>query len=201
MRRWGMVIDIERCVGCYACTLACKVENGSPPGVWFAPVYEKEVGSYPTTKRLFLPTLCFHCENPPCMKACPTKAIRKREDGIVLVDQNKCCGSRACVAACPYGALSFVGEIKGAFGEELNPWEQVAYAKNGVGTAQKCTFCAHRVDQENYEPACVQTCPTRCRIFGDLNDPQSEVSKLIRERSGVQARPEAGTNPSVFYLR
>lgn len=202
MPRWGMVIDLARCVGCYACTMACKVENGTPPGVWYAPVYEKEVGSYPTAKRLFLPTLCFHCKNPPCMKACPTGAISKREDGIVLVDANKCCGSRACVAACPYGALSFVRETEGEYGAELTPWEQAMSQKNnGVGTVQKCTFCAHRIDQGNHEPACVQTCPTRCRIFGDLDDPGSEPSKLIRERSGVQARPEAGTNPSVYYLR
>lgn len=202
MPRWGMVIDIARCVGCYACTVACKVENGTPPGVWYAPVYEKEVGSYPTAKRLFLPTLCYHCKNPPCMKACPTRAISKREDGVVLVDPNKCCGSRACVAACPYGALTFVEEIKGEFGAELTPWEQARYPQNdGVGTVQKCTFCAHRIDQGNLEPACVQTCPTRCRIFGDLEDPGSEVSKLIREHNGTQARPEAGTDPSVFYLR
>jgi molybdopterin-containing oxidoreductase family iron-sulfur binding subunit len=135
------------------------------------------------------------------MKACPTKAIQKREDGIVLVDPNKCCGSRACVAACPYGALTFVEEVKGEFGEELTPWERARYPQDGVGAVHKCTLCAHRIDQGNHEPACVQTCPTHCRIFGDLEDPGSEVSKLIRERNGVQPRPEAGTDPSVFYLR
>lgn len=202
MPRWGMVIDLARCVGCYACTMACKVENGTPPGVWYAPVYEKEMGTYPAVKRMFLPTLCNHCNDPPCMKACPTGAIQKREDGIVLVDQGKCCGSRACVSACPYGALSFVEEVKGEFGEELTPFEQALYKQNHVaGTVQKCTFCAHRIDQRVYEPACVQTCPTNCRIFGDLDDPHSEVSKLIRERNGSQPRPEAGTEPSVYYVR
>lgn len=202
MPRWGMVLDLSRCVGCYACTVACKVENGTPPGVWFAPVYEKEIGTYPAVKRIFVPALCNHCKEAPCMKACPTGAIHKRKDGIVLVDQEKCCGSRACVAACPYGALSFVEKISGEFGDELTPLEQALYSKSHqAGTVQKCTFCAHRIDQGNYEPACVQTCPTHCRIFGDLDDPHSEVSALIRGRSGSQPRPEAGTDPSVYYLR
>jgi molybdopterin-containing oxidoreductase family iron-sulfur binding subunit len=195
-----MVIDLDRCVGCYACSVACKAENGTPPGVWYAPVYEKEVGTYPTVKRVFLPTLCFHCKEPLCMKACPTGAITKRADGIVLIDQEKCCGSRACVAACPYGAITYVEKQEGAFGEELTPFEK-SFANHREGTAQKCTFCAHRIDQGNYEPACVQTCPTRCRIFGDLDDPNSEVSRVIRERDGAQPRPEAGTDPSVYYAR
>jgi len=200
MPRWGMIIDLDRCVGCYACSVACKAENGTPPGVWYAPVYEKEVGTYPTFKRVFLPTLCFHCKEPLCMKACPTAAISKRADGIVLVDQEKCCGSRACVAACPYGALTYVEKQEGAFGKELTPFEK-AFGNHREGTAQKCTFCVHRIDQGNYEPACVQTCPTRCRIFGDLYDPNSEVSRVIRERDGAQPRPETGTDPSVYYAR
>ncbi len=200
MTRWGMVLDLARCVGCYACSVACKVENGTPPGVWFAPVYEKEVGKYPQVKRMFLPTLCFHCKDAPCLKACPTGAINKRPDGIVLVDQETCCGSRACIAACPYGALNFVEDRAGEFGPERLPVEEAIYNKAPVGTVQKCTFCAHRIDQGNYEPACVQTCPTKCRIFGDLDDPTSEVSRLIRNGNGLQARPEAGTDPSVYYL-
>jgi|SRR3990170_679701 len=200
MTRWGMVLDLQRCVGCYACSVACKTENGTPEGVWYAPVYEKEVGKYPAAKRQFIPSLCMHCDDAPCMKACPTGAINKRDDGIVLVDQEKCCGTRACVAACPYGALSFVEDVKGAFGQELIQLEKKFY-KSVVGTVQKCTFCAHRIDQGVYEPACVEVCPTTARIFGDLDDPYSDVSKLIRQRNGVQPRPEAGTDPSVFYLR
>jgi molybdopterin-containing oxidoreductase family iron-sulfur binding subunit len=202
MTRWGMAIDLQACVGCYACTVACKVENGTPPGVWLSPVYERESGRFPNVKRLFLPTLCNHCADPPCLKACPSAAIARREDGIVLVDQRKCCGSRACVAACPYGAMHFVKRVHGEFGEELTHFEQLLYQQqNTTGTVQKCTFCVHRIDQGVYEPACVQTCPTRARIFGDLDDPRSEVSSVIRRRNGTQPRPEAGTDPSVFYFR
>ena len=200
MTRWGMALDLERCVGCYACSVACKMENGTPDGVWFAPVYEKEVGHYPATKREFIPALCMHCEDAPCMKACPTGAIQKRDDGIVLVDPDKCCGTRACVAACPYGALSYVDKVEGAFGPELIQLEKKS-SRFVAGIVQKCTFCSHRIDQGVYEPACVEVCPTKARIFGDLDDPQSEVSNVIRSRNGVQPRPEAGTDPSVFYLR
>ena len=200
MKRWGMVIDLARCVGCYACTVACKEENGTAAGVWWAPVYEKEVGTYPTGKRMFLPTLCCHCKDAPCLKACPTGAITKREDGIVLIDEDTCCGTRACVAACPYGAITFVERAQGEFGKELTPHEK-ATMKMKSGVAQKCTFNVHRIDEANYEPACVQTCPTKCRIFGDLNDPESEVSTLIRNRNGQQPRAELGTDPSVWYLR
>ena len=195
-----MIIDLARCVGCDACTIACKTENATPPGIYYAPVYRKEVGKFPQAKVMFLPTLCMHCVDAPCMKACPTGAISKREkDGIVLVDQDKCCGSKACIAACPYGALNFYEEEKGHYGEELTPPEEQGFKRYTPGTAQKCTFCVHRVDK-GLEPACVTTCPTHCRIFGDLDDPQSQVSQLMRERNSIALRPDAGTNPSVRYL-
>ncbi|HZP95263.1 MAG TPA: 4Fe-4S dicluster domain-containing protein [Candidatus Limnocylindria bacterium] len=199
MPRWGMVIDLARCVGCYACTVACKEENGTPANVWFAPVYEREVGTYPTAKRQFLPTLCMHCEDAPCLKACPTGAIAKRDDGIVLIDQDKCCGTRACVAACPYGAITFVDKIETEF-DKPTAFED-ATARIRPGTSQKCNFGAHRIDKGIFEPACVQSCPTNCRIFGDLDDAESEVSQLIRTRNGKPPREEAGTGPSVFYLK
>jgi molybdopterin-containing oxidoreductase family iron-sulfur binding subunit len=132
-----MVIDQNRCVGCYACTIACKIENGTPRGIWYAPVYEKEIGHYPVTKRVFLPTLCNHCEDAPCMQACPTEAISRRPDGIIAVNEDKCCGSRACVAACPYGAMHFYDEPGGEFGEELTPLERLFQDKFQRGTAQK----------------------------------------------------------------
>jgi molybdopterin-containing oxidoreductase family iron-sulfur binding subunit len=200
MTRWGMVIDQNRCVGCYACTVACKVENATPKGIWYAPVYEKEVGHYPIAKRVFLPTLCNHCEDAPCLQACPTQAISRRPDGIVLVDEDKCCGSRACVAACPYGAMHFFEEAGGEFGEELTPLEQLFAGKYQKGTVQKCTFCAHRIDAGVPVPACVEACPTSCRIFGDLEDPDSNISHYIRRKNAHQPNPDAGTNPSVWYV-
>jgi molybdopterin-containing oxidoreductase family iron-sulfur binding subunit len=195
-----MIIDLARCVGCDACTVACQTENGTPPGIHYAPVYRKEVGKFPQAKVVFLPTLCMHCADAPCMKACPTGAISKREkDGIVLVDQDQCCGSKACIIACPYGALHFYEEKAGHYGQDLTAPEQLGLEKFTPGTVQKCTFCVHRVDK-GLEPACVITCPTHCRIFGDLDDPESEVSRLSRERNVVSLRPDAGTNPSVRYL-
>lgn len=200
MPHWGMVIDLDRCIGCYACTVACHVENGSPPGIWYAPVYEREIGVFPHVKRLFLPTLCMHCEDPACMKACPSKAISRRADGIVLVDQDVCCGTRACVAACPYGAMHYYEEGEGDFGRELTPFEQLVHGKFQAGTVQKCTFCVHRIDQGILTPACVESCPTACRVFGDLDDPSSAPSKLISNHNGFALRPEAGTSPSVRYV-
>ena len=200
MTRLGMVIDLNLCVGCYACTLACKVENKTPPGIWYAPVFDKEIGQYPNTKRLFIPALCNQCEDAPCLKACPTGAISKREDGIVLVDENKCCGTRACVTACPYGAMHFYEDKGGEYGNQFVPLDALTREKYTSGTAQKCTFCAHRVD-EGLEPACVEACPTNCRIFGDLDDPHSAPSKLIRQRNAQQPRQEADTDTAVSYLR
>ena len=201
MPRWGMVIDLDLCVGCDACTMACKAENGTPPGIWYAPVYEKEVGRYPNVKRMFIPTLCNHCEDAPCLNACPTGAIFKREDGIVMVNDEVCCGSQACVAACPYGAMHFLETEESEFGGELTPLEKMNFAQWETGTVQKCTFCAHRIDQGVYEPACVETCPAKCRFFGDLDDPQSEVSQRVRNKNAQQPREEYGTKPSVYYLR
>ncbi len=200
MTRLGMVIDLNLCVGCYACTLACKVENKTPPGIWYAPVFDQEIGQYPNTKRLFIPALCNQCEDAPCLKACPTGAISKREDGIVLVDENKCCGTRACVTACPYGAMHFYEDKGGEYGDQEIPLDALTREKYTSGTAQKCTFCAHRVD-EGLEPACVEACPTNCRIFGDLDDPHSAPSRLIRQRNAQQPRPEADTNTAVSYVR
>ncbi|MDP6085832.1 MAG: 4Fe-4S dicluster domain-containing protein [Nitrospinota bacterium] len=201
MPRWGMVIDLTRCVGCYACSMACKVENGTPPGVWYSPVYEKETGTYPTVNRMFIPTLCNHCRDAPCAKACPTGALQQRGDGIVEVDSDRCCGSRACMNACPYGALHFYENGRDDFVQGSTPFGDRAYAGLTEGTVMKCTFCSHRIDQRNLTPACVQTCPTECRHFGDLDDPESNVSRLIREKNGSPLRPEAETDACVFYLR
>lgn len=200
--RLGMVIDLKRCVGCNACTLACKQENGTPPGVHFARVITREVGTYPNAKRTFLPVLCNHCQDAPCERVCPTGATHIRPDGIVMVDQKKCIGCRACAVACPYLNRHFIAEgllQSGYGGGVLSPFEQVKFAGFEEGTNTKCTLCVHRVDQ-GLEPACVITCPTECRIFGDLDEEDGKLQRLIRERSGSTLLPECHTAPSVYYL-
>jgi len=211
--RWGMVIDLAKCIGCDACSVACKVENKSPGKIWYAPVYKIEVGKFPNTRRVFIPMLCMHCDDPPCMKACPSKAIYKRPDGIVAIDEGKCCGSRVCVTACPYGAMHFFDDDDRTTGSAgPTEFDIMANEKFKLYTAQKCTFCSHRIDyglENNLKPgidreatpACVITCPTECRIFGDLDDPESQPSKLLKQRNYFVLRPEAATKPNVIYLR
>lgn len=195
----GLVIDLKRCVGCYGCVVACKAENATPPGVFWGRVLEEEVGKFPASKRVFLPVLCNHCKEPACRDACPTGATRKREDGIVVIDQNRCIGCRSCMMACPYGARSYMGKVKTYFENGPTPFEKQGYERHQVGTVQKCDLCLHRVEQ-GLEPACVITCPAKARTFGDLDDPNSEVSRLLRARMWRQLKPEMGTDPSVYYL-
>jgi Fe-S-cluster-containing dehydrogenase component len=199
--RLGIVIDTKRCMGCNSCTVICKQKNGTPPGVFFTKVFTQEVGTYPSAKIKYQPMLCMHCDEPPCVDACPTGASYKREDGIVLVDQDKCIGCRSCIIACPYCARYFdFGKANGYYPEKgLTEFEK-SHQEGGVrGTVSKCTLCADMVDAGE-APACVQVCPTQARIFGDLDDPNSEISRLIAARGGYQLHPDLGTNPSVFYL-
>jgi molybdopterin-containing oxidoreductase family iron-sulfur binding subunit len=141
-----------------------------------------------------------HCQNAPCLEVCPTGATSKRPDGIVAVGYDQCMGCRYCETACPYGARTFVEEIKGYYPEfGLTPYEQVMFQGHQEGVVEKCDFCAERV-AKGEEPACVATCPSYARHFGDLDDPNSEVSRLIAERRGYQLLPELGTDPSVYYL-
>jgi tetrathionate reductase subunit B len=163
-KRLGMVIDLERCIGCHACTAACKAENHVPLGVFRDWVEEHVLGEYPHATPYFLPKLCNQCTDPGCLRACPTGAIFMRSDGIVDINHDICIGCRACNQACPYGA-TFMDPVR--------------------GTADKCNFCAHRVDQE-LRPACVDVCPTQCRIFGDLND---------EDRPAFTGRPIAAARP------
>ena len=198
--RYGMVIDLKRCVGCYGCQLSCKAEHGTPPGVFFARVVKREFGTFPNTRLIFLPLLCFHCGAAPCVDVCPTGASHYREGGVVDVDADLCVGCRACMQACPYGARSY-NEAQRAYypGQGLTPYEQARYAEANAGIVMKCDFCVDRV-RAGLEPACVANCASRARTFGDLDDPTSEVSQLIRLRGGEQLQPEQGTNPSVYYL-
>ncbi len=199
MARYGMVIDLKRCIGCHACTVACKAENSTKPGIFWNKVYDEESGEYPSVRRIFIPRLCMHCENAPCIEACPTGASYRREDGIVLIDYDKCVGCKYCIEACPYGARYFSKEKAGYFGAGLTPTEEAGYREHKLGVTEKCNFCVDRVEQ-GQQPACVRACIGKARYFGDLSDPNSEVSQLIRSKHGFQLLKELGTEPSVYYL-
>lgn len=198
--RWGMAIDLKRCIGCHSCTIACKGENGTPPGIFWMRVLEQEEGKYPAARKVFLPIRCNHCLNPPCVPVCPTGASHQREkDNLVMMDQSKCIGCRACVVACPYQVRFLAEDTHGYYGETLTPYEAKSYQKWQPRTVQKCNFCVERIEN-GLQPACVQTCPTKALAYGDLNDPGSDLCRLVRERSHFQPRSELGTDPSLYYL-
>lgn len=201
--RYGMLIDLERCIGCNACTVTCKQKNATPPQTFWSRVTTTEIGEYPDCRRFFLPTLCNHCENAACERVCPTGATYTREDGIVLVDKDKCIGCRMCMAACPYGARTFnFGDNTTYFPEfeEETPYGKSHEGAFVVGTVSKCIFCSDRVDEGNPLSACAQACPAKARVFGDLDDPDSEVSKGIREMAARPLMEEYGTKPCVYYV-
>jgi len=176
--RYGMVIDLRKCIGCHTCSVACKSENSVPLGVWRSWVKQIEKGRYPNVRKSFLPLLCNNCENPICVTVCPVKASYRREDGIVLVDPHRCIGCRYCMAVCPYDA------------RYVNPL---------VNIVEKCYWCDHLVDR-GLKPACVQACPTQARIFGDINDHNAEIGRLLATSPVQVIKPEMGTNPKVFYI-
>lgn len=200
MVRWGMVIDLRRCLGCGSCVMACKVANGTPPGVfWLRPVY-REVGKYPYARIDAVPMSCMQCNDPACQKVCPTGATQIREDRIVTIDDTKCVGCRFCMIACPYGSRSFLDGERTYFPGCKTPFEEVKYQRHKVGVVSKCDFCIERREQQKLNPACVDVCPCNARYFGDLDDPNSEVSKLIAQQRALQLHPEFGTDPSVYYI-
>jgi len=197
--RYGMAIDLKKCVGCMACTIACKTTNHTRPGIFWNVVKDLEVGKYPSVRRYFLPILCMHCENATCIEVCPTRASYRRDDGIVVIDYDKCVGCKACIENCPYGARYFNENPDGYFGDQLTISEKIGYEQHKLGVVEKCNFCITRLGQGK-EPACVQTCVGKARYFGDLDDPKSEVSKRIKSKRGFQLHKECGTNPSVYYI-
>jgi len=203
MAKMGMVFDLKACIGCNACVVACKQENSLPNSVFFTFTLSYEYGTYPNVKRVYIPTICNQCEDAPCEKVCPSGATYTRADGIVMVDGKKCIGCSSCAVACPYDKRTMIHESmleKGLFGKgKLTPFEEQGYGRYIAGTAAKCDFCSQRVDS-GLEPACVVTCPTNARIFGDLDNPNSAPSVLIRKRGGRQPLPEKNTKPKVYYV-
>lgn len=200
MPRYGMVIDLDRCMGCHSCTVACRQENATPPGIRWTSVYQMDFGDYPDVRRMFVPRGCMHCGNPPCVPVCPTGASYQRRDGVVLVDDSACIGCKACMVACPYEARHYVERTSGYFAGSCTPFEASRRQdEHPEGTVGKCTFCAHRLEQ-GLQPACIDTCPAHARFFGDLDDPASEVHRLSRDPRASLPSAEWGTNPSVHYL-
>ena len=183
-KRYGLVIDLERCVGCQACDIACRVENGMETisGMRVETIGgdypDTPEGAFPDLSMYFLPVPCMHCDESVCMEACPTGAIFKRADGIVILGEGKCDGCQMCLSVCPYDALSY------------EPQRNVV---------RKCNLCYERLD-DGFEPFCATCCGVSAIYYGDLEDPASMVSQLISHRSAYQINPEKGTGPAVYYL-
>lgn len=194
-----MVIDQKRCIGCDACTIACRQVHGTSRGILYAKIIKYEIGQYPNAKLAFLPLLCMHCAEPPCVEVCPTEATYKREDGIVAVDSEKCIGCRNCVIACPYGSRDSFKIRKTYFQDEKTKYEVFHEKDHVAGKVEKCDLCLSRV-LKGKDPACVEACPAEARIFGDLSDTESQVSRLIKERHGIQLNPDLNTDPSIYYI-
>lgn len=175
--RFGMVIDLARCVGCNACTVACRMENETPTGCFNTWVESWDAGEYPNVFRANLPKLCNHCQDAPCVSVCPTGASYRTEDGVVLVDEERCIGCKYCMAACPY---------------------QARWQDPDEGHVDKCTLCFHRI-KDGLLPACVGSCITHARVFGDLNDPESDAAKLLAQQNEETLLSELDLKPSVYY--
>lgn len=198
--KFGMLIDLRKCVGCFACTIACKAQNGTPTGISFNKVKKYEVGTYPTVKLKHIPMPCMHCDNPSCMEVCPTGATQKHVNGFVTIDPDKCIGCKACMIGCPYDTRQFLWEIKPYYeGQEATPFEVQMQKEYQKGTVVKCKGCKDRV-LDGLPPACVATCISGARIYGDLDDANSNISKIIASQGAVPFQPELGTQPSVYYI-
>jgi len=220
-RRWSMVIDLRKCVGCDSCTISCAAENKLPPGVVYRPVLKEEIGTYPNVSERYIPRPCMQCSKPPCVDVCPVNATWKRDDGVVEIDYDQCIGCRYCITACPYSARTFDAghdymneaansgscftgkEVAGKYeAEPIFDYSKAWPREEGVspeGNARKCHFCLHRVEK-GLLPECTVSCIGRATYFGDANDPKSLVSELIGKPNIMRLKEEMGTEPNVYYL-
>lgn len=223
MARWGMVIDLDKCVGCGTCMATCREENNVPTSgremathgrsIFWMDMLVITEGEYPNIKKRVLPRPCFHCDNPPCTRVCPVRATYINEEGLVAQIYNRCIGCRYCVNGCPYNAKYFnwsTPEFSPEERERLNP--DVSVRSKGI--VEKCSFCAHRLihareraaaenrelREGDYTPACGDTCPSQAISFGDLDNPYSEVSRLVHSVRAFTLLEDLGTRPKVYYL-
>lgn len=213
--RWGMVINLIKCTRCHACVAACRIEHFLPIGMNWPRLIAWET-DVPGQEVTTIPVRCNQCKEAPCVEVCPAEATKKRPDGIVYVDNNICVGCRYCIIACPYQNRTFYSRDKdpGYFpGYERTRFEKAGRKlyPHTIGTTEKCDFCMERIDagmakglvpgkDREATPACVNTCQARALTFGDLDDPNSEVSILIKEKNAFQLHPEYGTEPSIYYI-
>lgn len=203
MTKLGIAINLGRCIGCHTCSNACKMQNNVPMGLLWnrvmtegCDVIDGSLGVYPNLTRTYVPLVCQHCENPACQRVCPTGATYKDENGRVEIDYDKCIGCRMCMAACPYNARSFNWEEPVRDPDFNYGDKDVPVRPRGV--AEKCTLCKERTDRGD-EPMCVKCCPTKARTFGDLDDPDSDISRLHLRSTAHVLLEEQGTRPQVFY--
>ena len=211
-KRWAMVINLNKCLveeGCTKCIQACHLTHNVPSignkkdevkWIWkesYDKAFIDQENYYLNNdlKDKKVPILCNHCDNPPCVRVCPTQATWKRDDGIVMMDWHRCIGCRYCVAACPYGSRSFNWRDPRPFIKKITP----EYPTRTKGVVEKCTFCDERI-AKGLEPACVEACSAKALVFGNLNDPMSNVRELLKDNYSIRRKPGLGTNPEIFYL-
>lgn len=223
MTKLVRVIDMKRCMGCRACIAACHVENHFTPNAPWNVMIENEIGTYPNVRMTFTTLNCMHCEDPPCKTVCDSigiKAISKNEFGVVLIDYERCIGCRYCETVCPYGVPQFNEKIDNLYpGQKQTPYEAIPdkqrdplHRKKAM-VVEKCTFCWHKLEKAviagktdrigkdpEYTPSCDLVCPVNARLFGDLDDTQSNVSQYIGKKKAAQLKKEYGTRPQVYYV-